>query len=74
MRWQGLLHNGLQAMRDRGDLRTDADLDHLSLALLAALQGGSLLSQTMSTTRPLRASLSAALTYVHSFATAGAGP
>jgi TetR/AcrR family transcriptional regulator, transcriptional repressor for nem operon len=55
-------------MRDRGELRADTDLDELSLALLAALQGGSLLSQTLRDTRPLRASLNAALGYVRSFA------
>ncbi|WP_433618659.1 TetR/AcrR family transcriptional regulator [Dactylosporangium sp. CA-139114] len=67
-RWQSLLHDGLQAMRERGDLRPDADLDELSMALLAALQGGSLLSQTLRTAEPMRASLNAALAYVHAFA------
>ncbi|GIF25525.1 hypothetical protein BJ973_003802 [Actinoplanes tereljensis] len=55
-------------MRDRGELRADADLDELSLALLTALQGGTLLSQTWRDTRPLRAALNAALAYVWSFA------
>ncbi|MFI5908064.1 TetR/AcrR family transcriptional regulator [Dactylosporangium sp. NPDC051541] len=68
LRWQGLLQEGLQAMRDRGDLRPDADLDSLSLALLAALEGGILLSQTMGTSEPLRASMRAALAYVNSCA------
>lgn len=66
-RWQSLLHNGLTAMRERGDLRTEADLDELSLALLTALQGGSLLSQTLQTAAPMRASMNAALAYVRSF-------
>jgi len=67
LRWQGLLHDGLLAMKERGELRADADLDALPLALLAALQGGSIISQTMRDTAPLRASLNAALAYVHSF-------
>jgi TetR/AcrR family transcriptional repressor of nem operon len=68
LRWQRLLHDGLAAMRDRGELRAGSDLDELSLALLAALQGGTLLTQTMRTTRPLEAALNAALAYVRSFA------
>jgi len=66
-RWQSLVHDGLGAMRERGDLRREADLDELSMALLAALQGGSLLSQTLRTAEPMRASMNAALAYVRSF-------
>ena len=66
-RWQSLLYDGLQVMRERGHLRPEADLDELSMALLAALQGGSLLSQTLRTVEPMQASMNAALAYVHSF-------
>ncbi|MDL5158277.1 TetR/AcrR family transcriptional regulator [Actinomycetospora termitidis] len=66
--WQGILREGLAAMCDRGDLRADADLDELALALLAALAGGNVLSRTMRTTDPLRAALDAALARVASFA------
>ena len=66
-RLQSLLQNGLAAMQDRGDLRPEADLDELSMALLTALQGGTLLAQTMQTTTPMRASMNAALRYVESF-------
>ena len=59
-RWQSLLHNGLTAMRERGDLRPGADLDELSMALLTARQGGGLLSQTLRTAEPMRASMNAA--------------
>ena len=68
LRWQSLLHNGLHAMRERGDLRPDADLDELSMALLTALQGGTLLSNTLRTAYPLRAAMAATLAYVRSFA------
>ncbi len=61
-------------MRDRGDLRPDADLDDLAFALLTALQGGTMLTQTMRSTRPLRAAMNAALSYVHSFAVDPASP
>jgi TetR/AcrR family transcriptional repressor of nem operon len=67
LRWRSLVHDGLRAMRERGALRPEADLDELSMALLAALQGGSLLSQTLQTAEPMRASLNAALAYVRSF-------
>jgi AcrR family transcriptional regulator len=67
-RWQGLLHDGLEAMRDRGDLKPTANLDELALALLTALQGGTLLSQTLRTTQPMRAAMNAALAYIRTFA------
>lgn len=68
VRLQSLLLDDLRAIRDRGDLRPEADLDELSMALLTALQGGTLLGQTMQSTRPMRASMNAALLYVESFA------
>jgi TetR/AcrR family transcriptional regulator, transcriptional repressor for nem operon len=68
LRWQGLLHDGLGAMRDRGALRAEADLDELAFALLTALQGGTILTTTIGSTQPLRAALNAALAYVESFA------
>ncbi|GLY38148.1 transcriptional regulator [Amycolatopsis sp. NBRC 101858] len=68
MRWRDLLLNGLRAMRDRQELRADADLDELAFALLAALQGGVLLSRTIRHVQPLEAAMNAALAYVHSYA------
>jgi TetR/AcrR family transcriptional repressor of nem operon len=70
LRWKGVLHDGLHHMQERGELRRDADLDQLAYALLAALQGGSLMAQTLRSTDPFRASMAAALGYVRSFATA----
>lgn len=67
MRWKDLILNGLRAMRDRGELRPDADLEDLAFALLSALQGGVLLSQTMRHVRPLESSMNAALAYVQSY-------
>ncbi|MET0134685.1 MAG: TetR family transcriptional regulator C-terminal domain-containing protein, partial [Kibdelosporangium sp.] len=67
MRWKDLILNGLQAMRDRGELRADANLEELAFAMLSALQGGVLLSQTMRHIQPLEASMNAALAYVRSF-------
>jgi TetR/AcrR family transcriptional repressor of nem operon len=67
VRVQSPLLDGLRAMRDRGDLRPEADLDELSMVLLTALQGGTLLGQTMQSAAPMRASMNAALRHVESF-------
>ena len=55
-------------MRARGDLREDADTDTLALALLTALQGGLLLTQTRRETAPLRAGLDTVLAYIRTYA------
>jgi TetR/AcrR family transcriptional regulator, transcriptional repressor for nem operon len=67
-RWEGVLRDGLQAMYDRGDLRPDADPEKLAMTLLAALQGGMLLTRTKRATGPLEAVLDSVLGYVESFA------
>jgi TetR/AcrR family transcriptional repressor of nem operon len=69
-RREELLRRGLVEMRDRGELREDADPDELAVALLSALQGGLLLTQTMRTTAPLQSGLGAMLAHVRSFAAA----
>jgi TetR/AcrR family transcriptional repressor of nem operon len=48
-------------MQARGRLAADADPDTLALALLAALQGGLLLTQIQRDTKPLEAALDAML-------------
>ncbi|MHA3701148.1 TetR family transcriptional regulator C-terminal domain-containing protein [Jatrophihabitans sp. YIM 134969] len=67
LRWKGVLLAGLSRMRARGELRPDADLDDLAQALLAGLQGGVNLSQTLGDVTPFRVSMTAALAYVRSF-------
>jgi AcrR family transcriptional regulator len=67
-RWEQLFRHGLTLMRDRGDLRPDANPDQLTYALMAALQGGMLLGQTARNAAPLRAALTSVLEYVRSFA------
>ncbi|GAA1589256.1 TetR/AcrR family transcriptional regulator [Kribbella sancticallisti] len=67
-RWESVLRDGLQLMYDRGDLRPEADPDKLAMTLLAALQGGTLLTQTMRSTDPLEAVLDSVIEYVESFA------
>jgi TetR/AcrR family transcriptional repressor of nem operon len=69
LRWKDLLEESLGRMKARGELRPDTDLDALAFALLAALQGGTMLSQTFLDTSAMKAALNAAITYVRSFAT-----
>lgn len=74
-RWRAALEQGLDALRSSGALRPDADARRLSLVLLAALQGGLLLTQVSRDPEPLRASLDAAVQAVRRegpSATAGA--
>ncbi len=69
-RWEGAIRDGLAAMRERGELRADADPDRLALATLAALQGGLLLTQVRRDVAPVATALDAAIAHVASFAVA----
>jgi TetR/AcrR family transcriptional regulator, transcriptional repressor for nem operon len=79
-RWEALFRDGLQAMRDRGDLRPDADPAQLADGLLASLQGGTLLTHTTREIRHLEAALKTALDHIRTYAaspapgTAGPSP
>ncbi|MHA3704945.1 TetR/AcrR family transcriptional regulator [Jatrophihabitans sp. YIM 134969] len=64
--WEAPLRSGLAAMRERGLLRPDTDTDFLALALLAALQGGLVLTQTRRTTVPLETALDAMIELIAS--------
>src|ERR1700742_2299369 len=57
--WLRPVRPGPRLMHDRGDLVPSADPDALAGALLAALQGGLLLAQTLRRADPLRDSLQA---------------
>ncbi len=58
-RWEATIQSGLREMQVRGRLTPDTDPDTLALALLAALQGGLLLTQIERDTKPLEAALDA---------------
>jgi len=60
-RWEASIQHGLREMQAHGRLAPDADPDTLALALLAALQGGLLLTQIERDTKPLEAALDAML-------------
>jgi TetR/AcrR family transcriptional repressor of nem operon len=68
-RWEEGIRSGLRAMHARGTLREDADPDRLATALLAAVQGGLLLTQIRRNTKPLEAAVDAMLDYIESLTT-----
>jgi AcrR family transcriptional regulator len=68
--WLALFRAGLTAMRERGDLRSDADTRHLAVALVAAHQGGALVTYATGSAEPFRAVVNAGVDYVRSFAPA----
>jgi AcrR family transcriptional regulator len=71
-RWLEVFEDGLCAMRERGDLLPDADPRHLAVALLAAHQGGALVTLVTRSVEPFRVAADAAVDYVASFATTAA--
>jgi hypothetical protein len=56
-------------MRDRRELRPEANPDDLASAMLATLQGGIVLAQARRDVGPLRSAVAAMLRHVRSFAT-----
>jgi TetR/AcrR family transcriptional regulator, transcriptional repressor for nem operon len=59
--WELAIRDGLANMRARGELYKDTDVDRLALGLLAALQGGLLLTKTRRDTLALEAGLDAVI-------------
>lgn len=66
--WSEAIRAGLAAMVDNGSLRPETDATTLSLALLAAVQGGLVLAQAQHTTEALEAALDAVITHIHDHA------
>lgn len=64
--WEDGIRSGLRAMRAAGELRPEADPDRLATAVLAAVQGGLLLTQVRRDTAPLEAALDAILDHIES--------
>jgi AcrR family transcriptional regulator len=59
--WRSALSAGIQRIIDGGELKASSDADSLALGLLAALQGGLLLSKATQSAHPLAVSLDHAL-------------
>ena len=72
-RWEDGIRSGLQAMYDRGEFRRDVDPDRLATAILAAVQGGLLLTQVQRNTAPLEAALDTILDHVESLHLSSSG-
>lgn len=68
-RWETRLRDGLAVMLEKGVLRPEADVDRLALVVMAALQGGLLLTQLRRDSAPLRVALDAAIAQVEAEAT-----
>jgi hypothetical protein len=69
-RWLALFQAGLTTMRSRGRLIADADPRHLAATLVAAHQGGTMLTYATGSAEPLGVVLNAAVDYVSSFRSA----
>jgi TetR/AcrR family transcriptional regulator, transcriptional repressor for nem operon len=67
--WRQLFIDGLTRMIDNDTLRPEADPDQLATAIMAALQGGYLLSQTAHDSTPMQVALDMAINHVQDFAT-----
>jgi TetR/AcrR family transcriptional regulator, transcriptional repressor for nem operon len=65
--WIEFFQSGLTEMQRRGDLRPDADPRHLAVSLVAAHQGGALITFLTDDPEPLTEALTAAVEYVRSF-------
>jgi TetR/AcrR family transcriptional repressor of nem operon len=66
--WIELFRVGLTEMRRRKELLPEADPRHLAVALVAAHQGGAMITYATGDPAPLSAALQAAVEYVRSFA------
>lgn len=55
--WENIIREGLDVIATRGELPDHADVSNLALAMLAAIQGGLLLSQIRRDTAPLEAAV-----------------
>ena len=57
VQWETMIRDGLTAIAARGELPDGTEVDNLALAMLAAIQGGLLLSEVRRDTAPLEAAV-----------------
>jgi len=69
-RWEAQIALGLAAMHERGELPAEVDPERLALALLAAHQGGLILTQVRRDPAPIEAALDAMIDHVAELAAA----
>jgi TetR/AcrR family transcriptional regulator, transcriptional repressor for nem operon len=72
--WRQLIAEALERMRDAGVLRTDINAPALATGLLAAVEGGYLLSQTAHDPRPMQTALNMAIDHIGAFRTVAESP
>jgi AcrR family transcriptional regulator len=66
--WGKVIETGLCRMREKGQIKSDANPKAMSVAVLAAIQGGILLSKTARDSQPLELALDMALSHLERFA------
>ena len=66
--WRLSLASGVAKMQSTGEVESDADPQRIAVAILAALQGGLILSQPEKASWPLEAAIDAALDVLHKVA------
>jgi AcrR family transcriptional regulator len=71
-RWEAQIAQGIAAMHDRGELPAEVDPERLALALLAAHQGGLILTQVRRDPAPIEAALDAMIDHVAELTSTGA--
>lgn len=64
VQWENMIRDGLKAIAARGELPDGTGVDNLALAMLAAIQGGLLLSQVRRNTAPLEAAVDTMIEYL----------
>jgi AcrR family transcriptional regulator len=62
--WSTIIELGLSRMRERGQIGSSADPKAMAVAVLAAIQGGLLLSKTARNSQPLELALDMALSHI----------
>ncbi|HEX9041866.1 MAG TPA: TetR/AcrR family transcriptional regulator [Trebonia sp.] len=65
--WERLLAGALERMRERGELRADAEPARLATVLLAGIEGGMVLSQARKDMASLRVALEAGVAQVRTY-------
>src|SRR5215813_5559651 len=65
--WEDLIAAGLERMQAKGALKSDADPEQLAIGLMAALQGGYLLANTVHDVRPMEIAIDQALEHLKSY-------
>jgi TetR/AcrR family transcriptional regulator, transcriptional repressor for nem operon len=66
--WGAVIETGLCRMQERGQIKSGANPKAMSVAVLAAIQGGILLSKTARDTQPLELALDMAFSHLERFA------